>query len=66
MNTSSSSRPLSRVALSGFLLALLAGAALGFPFAVLGFVMSLVVVGIPWHGGSRIDVRSTTLQPLCN
>ena len=97
MNIISSSRPLSRIALSGFLLALLAGAALllagisnrlhwldfrpaltlfrwaayggaaaavlsllgailarpggtrrGFPLAVLGLVMSLVAVGLPW------------------
>jgi uncharacterized protein (DUF1499 family) len=104
MNTISSSRPLSRVALSGFLLALLAGAALllagisnrlhlldfrpaltlfrwaayggaaaavlsllgailarpggtqrGFPLAVLGLVMSLVVVGLPWWWWQKVQ-----------
>src|SRR5215510_6485459 len=97
MNTLTSPRPLSRIALGGFLLALLAGLALplagvssrlhwldfraaltlfrwaayggaaavvlsllgmilarpgssrrGFPLAVLGFLIGLVVVGIPW------------------
>jgi uncharacterized protein (DUF1499 family) len=104
MNTSSSFRPLSRVALSGFLLALLAGAVLllagisnhlhwldfrpaltlfrwaayggaaaavlsllgvilarpgstrrGFSLAVLGLVMSLVVVGIPWRWWQKVQ-----------
>lgn len=104
MNTISSSRPLSRVALSGFLLALLAGAALllagisnrlhwldfrpaltlfrwaayggaaaavlsllgmilarpgstrrGFPLALIGLVMSLVVVGIPWRWWQKVQ-----------
>jgi uncharacterized protein (DUF1499 family) len=102
MNTISSSRPLSRIALTGFLLALIAGAALllagvsnrlqwldfrsaltlfrwaaygggaaailsligmivarpsstrrGFPLALLGLVVSLVVVGIPWQWGRK-------------